>query len=182
MRRSAAFALLNVPDRLVFEADEYMYTLLPTLGEVAILPDALTFYRIHGNNLYQGSRNLPIQFKVDEKLIKRALIYECLSNELPVELRKRGCDGPLLNRLLEPVVVQASRLKLMTVGGTPLDNYRSERRAAALDERKSILSKAMLLISLGLALILPPRVYFRLRQRYTNLLRRIRQESLISRG
>ena len=82
------FGLLKVPDRLVFEADEYMFTLLPALGEVAILPDALTFYRIHGNNLYQGSRNLPIQYKIDEKLIKRALIYECLSNELPGASKK----------------------------------------------------------------------------------------------
>jgi glycosyltransferase involved in cell wall biosynthesis len=180
MRRSVAFALLTIPERLVFEADEYMFTLLPTLGKVAILPDALTFYRIHGNNLYQGSRNLPLRYKVDEKLIKRALIYECLSKELPVELRKRGCDGPLLNLLLEPVVVQASRLKLMTVGGTPVENYRSERRAAALDERSSTLRKVVLLVSLGLALILPPRVYFRLRQRYTNLLRRIRRDSMFS--
>jgi glycosyltransferase involved in cell wall biosynthesis len=175
IRRAVAFALLNIPDRLIFEADEYMFTLLPALGEVAILPDAVTYYRIHGNNLYQGSRNLPIRYKVDKKLTQRALIYECLSTELPIELRKRGCDGPLLKLLLEPVVVQASRLKLMAVGGTRVENYRSERRAAALDERSSTLSKAVLFLSLGFALILPPSFYFRLRARYSNLLRRIRR-------
>ena len=173
VRRSVAFALLKIPDKLVFEADEYMFTLLPASGEVAILPDALTYYRIHGNNLYQGSRNLPVRYEVDKKLIQRALIYECLRTELPIELRKRGCDGPLLNLLMEPIVVQASRLKLMTVGGTPVENYKSERRAAALDERSSTLRKAVLLVSLGFTLILPPRVYFTLRALYTNLLRRI---------
>ena len=37
VRRSAALALLNIPERLVFEADEYMFTLLPTIGQVVVL-------------------------------------------------------------------------------------------------------------------------------------------------
>src|SRR6185369_7828041 len=117
-------------EKLVFEADEYMFTLLPTMGEVVILPEALTFYRIHGNNLFQGSRARPLEYKVDERLVKRASIYECLSKRLPVELRKRGFDGALLDILMGPVEVEASRLKLRTSGGSVFENFRSERRAA----------------------------------------------------
>ena len=96
IRRSAALALLNIPEALVFEADEYMFTLLPTLGDVIILPETLTYYRIHGANLYQDSRAAPLKHKNDPRLLKRTSIYECLSKQLPVELRKRGCDLSLM--------------------------------------------------------------------------------------
>src|SRR5262249_43809507 len=100
------------------------------------------------------------------------------SKELPIELRKRGCDGQLLNLLLGPVEVEASRLKLMTSGGTVVENFRSERRAARVVGRKSLSSKIVLLISLGLALILPPKWYFKVKQYYANFLRRIRHQQL----
>src|SRR5262249_52705661 len=100
MKRIAALALLEIPEILVFEADEFLFTLLPTLGEVIILPEALTYYRIHGANLYQDSRTLPLKYKSDSRLIKRASIYECLSSRLPGELRKRGCHSSAIDVLL----------------------------------------------------------------------------------
>ncbi len=182
MKRSAALDLLNIPQALVFEADEYMFTLLPTLGEVMILPEALTYYRIHGTNLYQDSRTQLLTYKHDPRLVRRAAIYECLSRHLPAELRRRGCDLSMIELLLGPVRVQASRLKLMTLGGTPLENFRSERLAAKLLERKNTaFSKIVLWISLGLALVFPPKWYFRMRQTYSNLLRRLRRRA-VARG
>jgi len=182
MRRSAARAVLVIPQELVFEADEYMFTLLPCIGQVIILPDALTYYRIHGANLYQGSRSLAPTHKDNSRLWKRAAIYGCLAKQLPVELAKRGSDLLLINRLLGPVEVQASRLKLMTRGGTPLENFRSERRAAAVDERSdSLNSRIVLWMSLGLAIMLPPKCYFRIREIYSGLLRRGRSRS-VARG
>jgi glycosyltransferase involved in cell wall biosynthesis len=178
VRQSIVVNLLEIPKALVFEADEYMFTLLPMMGEVIVLPDALTFYRIHGNNLFQGSRALPLRYGVDGKLRKRAAVYKCLNEKLPIELRKRGCDGPLLDLLLAPVEVEASRLKLMTSGGSVLENFRSERRAANMSRRESGLSRGVLIVSLSLALILPPKWYFRVRQCYANLLRRIRVQPI----
>jgi Glycosyl transferase family 2 len=171
MKRSAALALLDIPEPLVFEADEYMFTLLPTLGEVVILPEVLTYYRIHGANLFQDSRAVYLKYKNDARLLKRAAIYDCLSKQLPVELQRRGCNSSMIDPLLRPVHVQASRLKLMTSGGTPLENFRSEWRAAELLERASASSKIVLWISLALALVCPPRSYFKIRQAYSNLLR-----------
>jgi glycosyltransferase involved in cell wall biosynthesis len=182
VRRSAALALLSVPERLVFEADEYLFTLLPTLGQVVVLPEALTFYRIHQNNLFQGSRVRLLEYKVDDKLIKRAFIYECLNERLPIELRKRGFDSPLLDQLMLPIEVEASRLKLRTSGGNVIENFRSERRAAGLFRRNSFTSRTVLLFALVLTLILPPKWYFRLRQYYANLLRRTRQQLVERRG
>src|SRR5262249_24085063 len=137
IRLAAALALLEVPETLVFEADEYIFTLLPTLGEVIIMPEVLTYYRIHGANLYQDSRTQALNYHNDARLIKRAAIYKYLNKQLPVELRRRGCDSSLIHVVLGPVQVQASRLKLMTSGGSPLENFRSERTAAEICGRSN---------------------------------------------
>jgi len=174
MRRSVALEILNIPETLVFEADEYMFTLLPTFGRVVILPEALTYYRIHGANLYQDSRSILVKYNIDSRLRKRASIFECLSKRLPVELQKRGCDLPLIDLVLGPVQVQATRLKLMTRGGTPFENFRSEWRAAVIEERRGAYSAIVLWMSLGLALLVPPKMYFIVKHLYANLLGYIR--------
>jgi glycosyltransferase involved in cell wall biosynthesis len=175
IRRSAAFSLLEVPTDLVFEADEYMFTLLPTLGEVMILPDILTYYRIHGENLFQDSRIAILKYSSNRRTVKRATVYRCLSEKLPGELRKRGCDVSLLELLMRPVHVQAARLKLITEGGTRLENFKSEWRAAELFERSTAKSRIVLGMSLLLTLICSPRLYFRMRAAYANWLRRSQQ-------
>ena len=175
IRRSIAMALLDVPEPLIFEADEYLFTLLPTLGRVILLPEVLTYYRIHGANLFQNSRFERLRFSTDSRLIKRASIYGCLSRILPIELSKRGCSPSTIDNLLRPIDVQASRLKLITRGGTPFENFRSEWRAAKQFERNTAARKAMLCISLTLALVCPPKWYFGMRQTYSNMVRRFRQ-------
>src|SRR5262249_47968890 len=153
------------------------------IGHVIILPDPLTYYRVHGQNLYHGSRARAPKYDNGPRLWTRASIYECLRNQLPLELEKRGCDLSLINLLLGPVQVQASRLKLMTSGGTPFENFRSERRAAAIDKKsKDPLNNIIVLISLGLTLVLPPKWYFRVREKYSTLLHWIRRWSLARGG
>jgi hypothetical protein len=172
MKRSAALGLLGIPETLVFEADEYLFTLLPAVGEIMILPDALTYYRIHGANMYHGSRFGPINHASDARLSLRASVYRCLRDQLPKELARRGCSASLISNLLGPIEIQASRLKLMTSGGSSLENFRSERRAAAIERRRTPLSTVILWMSLVLSLLLPPRWYFRVRETYANWLRR----------
>jgi hypothetical protein len=171
MKRWVAEEMLNVPRELVFEADEYLFTLLPTFGRVHVLPEPLTYYRIHGGNLYQDSSSLPLKYELDERLNRRASIYACLASVLPAELLKRGCDPSLIELVLGPIQVQASRLKLMTAGGTRLENFKSERRAATVFVRhESAYTSAVLYVSLCLALFLSPKLYFRVRQAYSNFL------------
>jgi glycosyltransferase involved in cell wall biosynthesis len=174
IRRSVALNLLPIPEALVFEADEYMFTLLPTVGDVVVLPEVLTYYRIHGANLYQDSRAQAMKYTKDPRLVRRASIYKCLSKQLPVELRARGCSLPTIDLLLRPIRLQESRLRLMTLGGSSLENFRSEWHAAELSERNTFVRKAVLCLSLALALVCPPKLYFRVREMYSNLLRRVR--------
>ena len=52
IRRTVLQKILPVPETLVFEADEYVFTLAAALAEFLILADPLTFYRFHGENLF----------------------------------------------------------------------------------------------------------------------------------
>jgi glycosyltransferase involved in cell wall biosynthesis len=53
--RKAALAQVLPFDRTVlFEADEYLFNLLPALGQACILGERLTDYRLHGANNYQN--------------------------------------------------------------------------------------------------------------------------------
>ena len=45
--------ILPIPETIIIEADEYVFTLAAVMSEVSILGKALTFYRIHSGNLYQ---------------------------------------------------------------------------------------------------------------------------------
>jgi hypothetical protein len=52
LRADVARKILPVPEALVFEADEYLFTMAAALGPFVILPDALTHYRVHAGNLF----------------------------------------------------------------------------------------------------------------------------------
>src|SRR6516165_11751330 len=54
-RRSVLDRLLPIPEALVIEADEYLFTLGGAVAEVAVLDEPLCYYRLHGHNLYQFS-------------------------------------------------------------------------------------------------------------------------------
>src|SRR5262249_2877275 len=134
-RRSAVVALLDIPTNLVFEADEYLFTLLPAYGPVLVLPELLTYYRIHGANLYQESASrsaMKINDQCIPKLEARARIYECLSEALPQALRRLGSDEDVVEKLLEPVRLEARRLRFMVSGGARWNNFLSECKAIKL--------------------------------------------------
>jgi glycosyltransferase involved in cell wall biosynthesis len=63
IRAEIARSILPVPEALMFEADEYLFTLAAAMSEVVILQEALTYYVIHGSNLYvsagSGKAGLP---------------------------------------------------------------------------------------------------------------------------
>ena len=58
-RRSVLDRLLPIPEALVIEADEYLFTLGGAITEVAVLDEPLCYYRLHGHNLYQFSDDDP---------------------------------------------------------------------------------------------------------------------------
>src|SRR5256885_1749328 len=55
LRKSIASSILPIPPALVIEADEYLFTLASTLSHLVLLPEVLTHYRQHGQNLYNAA-------------------------------------------------------------------------------------------------------------------------------
>lgn len=166
-RRAVLESLLDVPPDLIYEADEYLFTLLPSCGRVAVLPDCLTYYRIHGGNLYQGSRTVDATPATDARIRLRARIYACLVSTLPPALKQRGCPADVVAAVMAPTEVMETRLRLQAYGGARLDNFRSELRAAMLAKRRPTPMNVLVLLgTLLLTLIVPPKGFFRLRSAY----------------
>src|SRR5260370_7041784 len=57
LRTQLARRILPVPEALVIEADEYLFTLAAAMSQIIILREALTHYRFHGGNLYLAPGN-----------------------------------------------------------------------------------------------------------------------------
>jgi len=182
-RREAVLALLDIPTNLVFEADEYLFTLLPAYGPVLVIPEMLTYYRIHGANLYQDSASCPAIKITDQSIPRfqaRARIYECLSEALPEALRRLGSDDDVVKKLLEPVRLEARRLRFMVSGGARWNNFLSECNAIKLKTVDWHIGEVVLAgCILSLAMLLPPRSFFRLRQAYSSSWLRKVRETLI---
>ena len=174
-RRGVLESLLDVPPGLIFEADEYLFTLLPSCGKVAVLPECLTYYRIHGGNLYQGSRTADATPATDARMQLRARIYACLVSTLPPALKQRGCSAEVVAAVMAPTEVMEARLRLQAYGGARLENFRSELRAAMLAKpRPTPMNALVLLGTLLLTLLIPPKRFFRLRGKYSrSALRRL---------
>ena len=56
VRRTALAKILPFEKVVLFEADEFLFNLLPALGRVCILSHRLTDYRLHGENNYQSTQ------------------------------------------------------------------------------------------------------------------------------
>lgn len=74
VRKAVLEKILPFERRVLFEADEYVFNLLPVFGRVCILSTTLTDYRLHGRNNYQNSKPSMERVKryreVHEELLK----------------------------------------------------------------------------------------------------------------
>jgi hypothetical protein len=162
MRRTVVEQILPVPESLVFEADEYLFTLAPAVGDVLVLDKPLTFYRLHSANLYQFQRHSP------DKVRRKAGVLEALVQELPGRLAALGITADVIQAILEPVWVEARRLRLSVDGGRRRQVYQVERAASRLTTSEPRWQEwALKRVFLTLALLLPPQTFYRLRRWYS---------------
>ena len=152
-----------VPEVLKFEADEYLFTVASLLTNVVILPDPLTFYRLHDKNLFQLANSSEESRRRKQQVI--ASLALCL------EKRMRECDLPrqVAKTILECVQVEADVLHLALNSGPPWQTVAVERRVmhifhadASLGQR--LFSYARLLPSL----LMPAATYYRCRERLSS--------------
>jgi hypothetical protein len=163
IRRSLLERILPIPEGLVIEADEWMFTLAPALGPVMVLDQPLFYYRLHGGNLFQFST-------IDESKIRRkGAVLEVLLQSLPPRLREMGVREDVIATVMEPIWVDAERTRLWLDGGKPWRTFRVERASYRYHHTGVTLGYRLFnAMVLALTLALPPRVFYRLRQWYSD--------------
>lgn len=152
---------LPLPLGLVIEADEFLSTLTTALGGSRILEQPLTHYRYHSGNLFQFSEWNP--GKVRRKYDSLA----CFLRELPSRLRNAGVAEGVISVVIDAVRIDAERLRLSLGEGWPWETVRVEREAYRQAYRGATMGYHLFHGAvLGLAGILPPAIFYRLRNWY----------------
>jgi glycosyltransferase involved in cell wall biosynthesis len=164
-----------VPESLVFEADEFLFTLGALFSTVYILRDPLTMYRLHGQNLFQISSHS------DEALRRKLAVISELSMSLRDRFSKERVPEDIAAIILESVDTEASVLRLSLGQGSPIDTVRTEFRSYRLyHENASLFRRILKAISLAPALFLRPKTYIALKYKLAThpLFRKAREKFL----
>jgi len=160
-----------IPPALVIEADEFMSTLAVAKSQAVLLQEPLTFYRMHGGNLYQ--------FRDGDlgKMRRKMVVLGELGLALRRALASAQLEDEVINAVVEPVDVEAKRLKLICAGGMSWETFQVERASVRLAYKhmpwKYRLFKSFVLI---LTLLLPPKTFYKLHHSYSTMnLKRLRR-------
>ncbi|MGB6897806.1 MAG: glycosyltransferase [Candidatus Acidiferrum sp.] len=170
IRKKILDQILPFPEELVIEADEYMFTLAPALAPALVLDQPLFYYRFHAGNLFQYSG------KDDKKARRKLRVMEVLHQCLPPRLRALGVREEIIAIVMEPIWVEAGRMRLGLDGGKPWETYRIEKAAYHRSYAdRPIGYRLFKALVLGATLVLPPRNFYKIQQWYGSKdLRRIR--------
>lgn len=171
IRRAVLEKILPIPEELVVEADEYIFTLAPAIAPAVVLSQPLFYYRFHENNQFMMQSPDPARLRRKQESLA------ALVRTLPAPLAQLGISQDAIKIVLQPLWVEAERMKLTISGGNPWQTFAVERTSFALDyatvNRGYRLFKSLVL---GLTLIVPPRRFYQLRTWYsTTKLRSLRK-------
>ncbi len=164
-----------VPESLTIQADEFLFTLGALFSEVLLLREPLTFYRLHGQNLFQvsdGSR-ASLQRKHDVLVsLTEALCRRFADEQVPADVS---------SVVLESIQNDANALALCLYGGSPIDTIRNELLNFRITQENASPFRCFLkYISLFPALFLSPGQYAAFKQKVASnsLYRKLRRKVL----
>jgi len=161
IRKKLLDQILPFPEELVIEADEYMFTLAPALAPALVLDKPLFYYRFHEGNLFQYSE------KDNKKTRRKQRVLEVLQQCLPPRLRALGIRDDIVAAIMEPIWVDAGRIRLGLDGGMPWETYRIEKAAYHYSYTdRPIGYRLFKALVLAATLVLPPRSFYKIQQWY----------------
>lgn len=143
-----------VPEALIFEADEFLFTLGALFSDVLLLREPLTFYRLQGQNLYQLN-------SADEAAVRRKHgVILALVEALRRRFAEERVPADVAETVLECIQNEADMLRLSLGEGSPLDSFRAELTNYRVNhEHASFFRRTLKTVSLLPALFLSPRQY-----------------------
>jgi cellulose synthase/poly-beta-1,6-N-acetylglucosamine synthase-like glycosyltransferase len=175
IRRELLQRIGPVPDAIRVQADEYLFTLSAALGNVQILEEPLTFYRMHDANGYQLSACDSDALRKKQRAL--AALAECLTRQL----NREGTDPQAARTITEIIHAEADQARLLADGGWPWELVRTEAKIfGVVFADASRLRWALKILGLIPGIAMPPRTYYRFRQRLgqSHLYNRLRRRWL----
>ena len=161
IRKNVLTKVLPIPEALVIEADEFMATMSVAYGGAILLPESLTYYRLHSGNLFQFREGDPARAR------RKLAVLKSLTSDLPPQLARAGVAATAVSIIVDPIRITCSRMKLALDGGMPWETYSLELAEFRLSyQQVTVAYRIYKQLSLLLALMLPPRLYYRLRRIY----------------
>lgn len=147
------------PESLVFEADEYLFTLAAIFADVLILREPLTFYRIHETNLFQTASK-------DQSASRRKYeVTAALAIGLKARLQQEGVPAEVAKAVVETVQTEADMLRITLEPCWPWETIRVELQNFSLFHRNITLARRLFkYLTLFPALFMSSRKYRSLRQ------------------
>ena len=165
----------SAPEGVEIQADEYLFTLAAALAQAQILPEALTFYRLHEANSYQVANNNP------QKLRRMQRSLSILARSLLQQLTHFGIEPSVRYAVVEYTQASADQLRLILDGGWPWETAKTEWKVYEILHPEAPLSHRMFKrVILSAALFVPPKAFYRARRTLSQsgLYQRIRQRWL----
>jgi glycosyltransferase involved in cell wall biosynthesis len=160
VRRKILEQVIPIPEALVFSADAPIAMASVAAG-VRLLKQPLFYYRRHSDNQYA------INLKDITKMRRRSEMDERMFELLEPMLIGLGVSSESVDALLYPRWTQTSRFNLRNYGGSRRNAFRIETRhfRSTYKKRRAGHRLYKYLVP-GLALLLPPRKFYELRDWY----------------
>ena len=159
-----------VPQSLIVQADEFLFTLAAVLEGVQILPEALTYYRLHDSNAFQMTKSDPQRLRRKQQVL--AELARCLNEQLC----ERGLEARVVRTITERMQADADQLRLILDGGWPWETVETEWKIYGVTHPDAPFShRAFKVLTLLAALATPPRIYY-------NIQRKLAQNELYQRA
>lgn len=163
LRTPIAREVVPIPESLVFEADEYLFTVAGVLSPFLILADPLTYYRAHGESLYLAAGSSRVGAR------RKQQILAALATDLRRGLSERNVSLEVTECVLEIVDAEARQLGLMLDGGAPWETVRTESTIyRVLHSHASWRQKIYHHLAFLPAYVLPPNWFYRARRWITS--------------
>jgi glycosyltransferase involved in cell wall biosynthesis len=161
IRKQIATLALPIPESIVIEADEFLSIVSIANSRAFLLPDPLTFYRLHEDNLYQLRSEDP------RKLRRLRQAIGSLARELPSRLASATVAPEVIRLLVHTLENGEKKLKLQLDGGMPWETFEVERAERHYSYSGGSLGYRIFeFVSLGLTLLMPPRRFYQLQSWY----------------
>lgn len=155
LRANLARKILPVPESLIFEADEYLFTMAPAFESGLVLPDPLTHYRVHPGNLFLAAGSSA------EGERRKARVLASLAAALRKNLSATAASPEAIAMIVELVQAEADQLRLKLDGGWPWETFQTESTIYRIQHGdanwKSNLFRTLSMLP---ALLLPPKWFY----------------------